>query len=109
MSEPSQPPRADRFAEVTDRTTSFETASTGRPRPDDAILREAGEGAPYASRAAAAAMRPIRRWRTGRNVQLNLKVTQETFDRFYRLADERRLRFGELLEQALDALGGERN
>jgi hypothetical protein len=51
----------------------------------------------------AAPLRPIRRWRTGRNVQFNRKVTQECVDRFYRLADEHNLRMGELLEQALDA------
>jgi hypothetical protein len=109
MSEPTQPPGADPIADLTGRNTSFETAPTARPRRDDGTVREAGEGAGYVSRAAAAPIQPIRRWRTGRNVQLNLKVTQETFDRFYRLADERRLRFGELLEQALDALEGERH
>lgn len=44
-----------------------------------------------------------RRYRTGRNKQLSLKVTEETAQRFTRLADEQRLVLGELLERALDA------
>lgn len=44
------------------------------------------------------------RHRTGRNQQLNIKASAETIVRFYRLADERRIALGELLEQALDAL-----
>ena len=45
-----------------------------------------------------------RRHTTGRNQQLNVKATPETIARFYRLADERRVVLGELLELALDAL-----
>lgn len=44
------------------------------------------------------------RHRTGRNQQLNIKASAETIARFYRLADERRVALGELLEQALNAL-----
>ena len=44
-----------------------------------------------------------RRYRTGRNKQLSLKVTEETAQRFTRLADEQHLVLGELLERALDA------
>jgi hypothetical protein len=40
----------------------------------------------------AAPLRPIRRWRTGRNVQMNIKVTQDVFDGFYRLADNARFK-----------------
>ena len=46
----------------------------------------------------------VRRHTTGRNQQLNVKATPETVVRFYRLADERRVVLGELLEQALEAL-----
>lgn len=48
--------------------------------------------------------RRIARHRTGRNQQLNIKATAETIERFYKLADQRRVALGELLEQALDAL-----
>jgi hypothetical protein len=48
--------------------------------------------------------------RTGRNRQFNIKAKNETVERFYKLADERQVPLGELLEQALGALeraGGE--
>ncbi len=45
-----------------------------------------------------------RRYRTGRDRQLNLKVTSETVERFYKMADERGVPLGALLERALDAL-----
>ncbi len=48
--------------------------------------------------------REPRRYRTGRNVQLNLKVRQEAVDAFYRLADERGWVLGETFERAVFAL-----
>lgn len=41
---------------------------------------------------------------TGRNQQLNIKVTVATVERFYALADKKGIPLCELLEQALDAL-----
>jgi hypothetical protein len=49
--------------------------------------------------------RAPRRWRTGRNTQLNLKVSADVLARFAALADQRRIPFGALLEQLLDAAG----
>ncbi len=49
--------------------------------------------------------KPKRRiYRTGRNRQLNLKVTSETVERFYKMADARGVPLGSLLERALEAL-----
>jgi hypothetical protein len=45
-----------------------------------------------------------RRYRTGRNRQLNLKVTDEALRRFYALADLQGKVLGEVFEQAVDAL-----
>ncbi len=45
-----------------------------------------------------------RRRRTGRNVQLNIKVTPQTIERFAAISDRNRWTFGETLERALDAL-----
>ncbi|MER2510531.1 MAG: hypothetical protein ABTQ27_17510 [Amaricoccus sp.] len=42
--------------------------------------------------------------RTGRNIQLNIKITSETLNRFYRLSDENGWLLGETFEHALDAL-----
>lgn len=49
-------------------------------------------------------LRKHRRYTTGRNKQINIKATDETIQRLYRLADEKHVPLGELLELALNAL-----
>jgi hypothetical protein len=49
-------------------------------------------------------MREPRRHRTGRNVQLNIKVRAETLDCFYAMADRHGWVLGETLERAVLAL-----
>jgi hypothetical protein len=68
------------------------------PTPPRHRIRDASELAGFPSRAP-------RRWRTGRNTQLNLKVSAGVLDRFAALADRRRIPFGALLEQLLDEAG----
>jgi len=53
---------------------------------------------------AADPQRPPRRYRTGRNIQLNLKVRRETVDAFYKIADEQGWVLGEAFEHAIRAL-----
>lgn len=48
--------------------------------------------------------RQQRRHRTGRNQQLNIKATDQTVQKFYRIADEANITLGEVLERALSAL-----
>lgn len=48
--------------------------------------------------------REMRRYRTGRNVQLNIKVKSETLDSFYEIADKEGWVLGETLERAVEAL-----
>lgn len=48
--------------------------------------------------------REPRRYRTGRDQHLGIKTTIETRERFYKMADERKVQHGVLLELALDAL-----
>ncbi|UOK73967.1 stability/partitioning determinant [Ancylobacter polymorphus] len=49
--------------------------------------------------------KPARRvWRTGRNVQLNLKATPETVAAFYAIADAQGWVLGEALEKAVELL-----
>lgn len=75
-------------------------------------VRAVAEAAAFRSRgphAAAPGMptaprREPRRHRTGRNVQLNLKVRQETADVFYALANRLGLVLGEVFERAIEAL-----
>lgn len=109
--------RADPFAESADLDlTAF--APKPKARPDAEKVRAVSEANQFPSRAGAAATpaapakkpeaRPIRRRRTGRSVQFNIKATQEAIDRFVRLSDQEGWVFGETLEHALDALERER-
>jgi hypothetical protein len=50
------------------------------------------------------AKRAPRRHRTGRNVQLNLKASQETVDAFYAISDKNDWVLGETLEMAIQSL-----
>ena len=97
---------------------------TAKPRADKDALREVAEkkgfvsreptvkeAAPKAARAVAPPPvppapepMPQRRYRTGRNRQLNLKVSDEVMRRFYALADSQDLILGEAFEQAVTAL-----
>jgi hypothetical protein len=92
-------------------------AKTAKPRADKDALREVAEKKGFVSREPAVpklakvvapppAPEPIpqRRYRTGRNRQLNLKVTDDVMRRFYALADSQDLILGEAFEQAVTAL-----
>ena len=48
--------------------------------------------------------REPRLYRTGRNIQLNVKVRQETLDSLYEMSDQQGWVLGETLEHALEAL-----
>jgi len=83
--------------------------------PPDAV-RAVSEASRFQSREPAPAApekiaegskREPRRHRTGRNVQLNIKVRAETLESFYALADSQGWVLGETLERAIAALGRE--
>jgi hypothetical protein len=80
-------------------------------RPEE--VKALAEGTAFRSRDPQAAApappgrREPRRYRTGRNVQLNLKVRQEAADAFYHIADQTGLVLGEVFEQAVEALARE--
>ncbi len=68
-------------------------------------VRAVAEPASFRSRDPAQVVhREQRRHRTGRNVQLNLKVRQEDVDAFYALADEHGWVLGEAFQKAVEAL-----
>jgi hypothetical protein len=97
-----------------------------KPRADKEVLREVAEKKGFVSREPAAPPEtakkaakvtapppapppapdplPQRRYRTGRNRQLNLKVSDDIMRRFYALADRQDLVLGETFEQAVAAL-----
>ncbi|SDR63388.1 hypothetical protein SAMN05519103_08561 [Rhizobiales bacterium GAS113] len=101
------PSRADPFADDLD-LSAFQPAPPKKPKIEKAAIRKVSEANNFPSRAPAAKpaepTKPIRRRRTGRNVQFNIKATSETIERFVRLADSNGWVFGETLERALDAL-----
>ena len=64
-----------------------------------ARLREWANSTPSSS-----VPRKGQRHKTGRNQQINIKATRQAIERMYKLADDKQIPLGELLEQALDAL-----
>jgi len=97
------------FATLADPPVFATKTKEERPVEKEVIARIA-EDNNFPSRQAAKPPKEPRRkrriHRTGRNRQFNVKATNETIERFYKLADERHVPLGELLEQALDALDG---
>jgi hypothetical protein len=83
-----------------------------KPRRDNEVAKETieriAEEHNFPSRQAPRGPKEPKRkrrvYRTGRNRQLSIKATNETVERFYKLADDRKIQLGALLDQALDAL-----
>jgi len=80
-------------------------------KPPVETVRAISEAARFPSREAVAPPTPVaevkrdqRRYRTGRNVQLNIKVKAETLEAFYKIADREGWVLGETLERAVKAL-----
>jgi hypothetical protein len=86
--------------------SDFAPKPAARPEQVRGVAEQAG----FRSRDPAPATTPDperrapRRYRTGRNVQLNLKVRQEAVDAFYALADAKGWVLGEAFEHAVAAL-----
>jgi hypothetical protein len=59
---------------------------------------------PVARKPPARPRREPRLYRTGRNIQLNVKVRQETLDSLYEISDQEGWVLGETLEHALEVL-----
>jgi len=59
---------------------------------------------PAAAKSSAKSKREIRRYRTGRNVQFNIKAMQDTVDAFYALTDAQGWVLGFTLQRAVEAL-----
>jgi hypothetical protein len=61
-----------------------------------------------APKASATPRRKPRRYKTGRNQQLNIKATGETIERFLKAADAESVPLGEMLKRALDVFEANR-
>src|SRR6478752_9160634 len=98
--------RAGLFEEDLDLSqfTPREPAKTEQPPRED--VRAVAESAKFQSREPGTSpkQRQQRRYRTGRNIQLNTKVTMSTRDGFYEISDRYNWVLGETLERALEAL-----
>jgi hypothetical protein len=98
--------RAGLFEEDLD-LSQFTTQKPAKvEQPSSEAVRAVAEGAKFESREPVKApkARQQRRYRTGRNIQLNTKVTTSTRDGFYEISDRYNWVLGETLERALQAL-----
>jgi hypothetical protein len=98
--------RAKLFGDDELDVSGFTPKAPARPEQVRGVAESAGfhSREPAAAAPAPPARREQRRYRTGRNVQLNLKVRQEDMDAFYRLADESGQVLGEVFADAITAL-----
>lgn len=98
-------PRASVFENDDLDVSGFDLRQTGTGITEEQV-RAVAEPTSFRSRepAPVVARREPRRHRTGRNVQLNLKVRQEDADAFYALADEHGWVLGEAFQLAIEAL-----
>ncbi len=99
--------RINPFADLSNPPT-FATKPKAAKSVEEATITALAEQNNFPSRQATKPAKPERRkprtHRTGRNVQFNSKVTAETNAKIYKLADEKKVTLGELLELALAAL-----
>jgi hypothetical protein len=97
--------RANPFAEIED-LPKFEPKPKNTPMAGKEQIERlaAASGFPSRQPARTPAAPRGRRYKTGRNQQINIKATPEVIERLYKLADARRVPLGELLEQALNSL-----
>ena len=98
--------RANPFSDIETLPAFEPKPKSSKPVAKDQIEKIA-EANGFPSRQAArapATVRSGRRYKTGRNQQINIKATAQVIERLYKIADARRVPLGEVLEQALDAL-----
>ena len=94
-----------------DTAAEWEVAAPPHPRPDAGSARKAAEATGFHSREAApqrpagqGGQAPVRRRRTGRNAQFNLKARPDTIQSFCDVADAKGWGLGETLEHAVALL-----
>ena len=81
-----------------------EQADQVRAVAEPAAFRSRDPAAPQAAASAIPLLHAQRRYRTGRNMQLNLKVREATAATFYAMADAQGWVLGEAFERAVAAL-----
>ena len=104
--------RANPFADLKIAQTFSTKPKESKPVEEQTIARIADDNnfpSRQATRAPRSEKRKPRIRRTGRDQQFTAKMTAETKNRIYKLADERDVTLGELLRLALDALERDRS
>jgi len=99
--------RVNPFANLAEPPVFSTKAKAEKPVQTETIERIAEENnfpSRQASKIPKEPKRKRRLYTTGRNRQFNIKATAETVDRFYKMADEKKVPLCELMELALDAL-----
>jgi hypothetical protein len=99
--------RVNAFANLNEAPVFQVKPKAQKPIDKDAVDRIADENnfpSRQPRRASATPARKRRVYRTGRNRNFSMKATTEAVERFYKMADERKVTLGALLELALDAL-----
>ena len=100
--------RVNPFADLNSPMPPFALKPRKETQPEEDTIARIAKENNFPSRQPSKAVKEPKRkrrvYRTGRNQQFNLKATSETVERFYKMADERKVALGALLEQALDAL-----
>jgi hypothetical protein len=90
--------------------TGFSPKGGGTPPVPPEQVRVVSEAARFQSRepprevSAQPSRREPRRYRTGRNIQLNIKARADVIDAFYAIADQQGWVLGETFERAVAAL-----
>jgi hypothetical protein len=91
--------------------SGFAPKAPDRPADKPEEVRAVSEAAQFQSREprrdaapVASAKREPRRYRTGRNMQLNIKARTDAIEAFYAIADQQGWVLGETFEHAIDAL-----
>lgn len=97
------PPRVNSFATDAD-LADFQPKTTPAPKQSKQEIDKIAEETGFVSRQAQVPkIGRTRRYTTGRNQQLNIKVTEDTLKRFYAIADELCLPLGEVFDRAIKA------
>lgn len=102
--------RVNPFAD--ENLSDFQPKSKPKTTPEDkAVIEQVAEQTGFVSRQVKPAVSAVvelgsrtrRRYTTGRNQQLNIKVTEDAMKRFYAIADQLNLPLGEVFDRALKA------
>ena len=98
--------RANPFADI-ESLPKFDSKPSGAKSVTNDQIEKIVDANGFPSRQATRAPARVkvgRRYKTGRNQQINIKATPQVIEQLYKMADARRIPLGELLEQALGAL-----